>query len=380
MGTALIILSSLLVSGGGWSRAESGRRDTPAPAPGPGRGGFEPELEAPPTTSSWTDDLSLLPILFYSPETEVGFGLAAILSLAIPEANPSVSTIAFGVIYTTEDQLIARVEPDLRFGGDAFLHMSVRYQRFPTRFFAPGADPDDEGEPYDEKTFMGHVDQRFTVGGRLRAGLRWEFRYNDLTAHVAGGVLESSGYPGLRRYFASGIGPVVSFDSRDEPRLPRRGVLAELRMIGYAGFSGADFDALRFDVDLRGYLTLSGCHVLAGQIQTQLSTGALPFQLLPRLGGPNFLRGWYEGHLRDRHAMLAQLEWRFPIWDRVGGAAFFSIGQAVADLADVSLDRLRAGGGLGLRWLLNQRQNVTVRFDLAWGSGFAAYFDVLEAF
>ena len=52
----------------------------------------------------------------------------------------------------------------------------------------------------------------------------------------------------------------------------------------------------------------------------------------------------------------------------------------VSDLADVSLDKLRAGGGVGLRYLLSRRQDVTVRFDIAWGNGFGAYFDVLEAF
>jgi len=106
----------------------------------------------------------------------------------------------------------------------------------------------------------------------------------------------------------------------------------------------------------------------------------MPYQLLPRLGGPNHLRGWYEGHLRDRHSFLAQLEWRFPIAGRIGGAAFGAIGEAVPNLGDLSLERVRAGGGVGLRYLLNQRQNVTIRLDLAWGSGFGAYFDVLEAF
>lgn len=381
--TALALTCTLVA----WS---AGARAEPAPEPGQERPrrelpidletGEEPE----PKTGeqrSWMDDWSLLPVLFYSPETEVGFGAAAIRSLAIPEDNPSVSTIAFGVIYTTKNQFITRIEPDLRFGDDAFLHVIARYQRFPTRFFDPGAHPGDDGEPYDEKTFMGHVDGRFTLTGHLRAGLRWRYRYNDLTDFVASGALEQSGYPGLDSYFASGIGPVLSFDSRDEPRLPHRGVLAEVLAIGFADFTGSGFDALLIDLDLRGYIEFARCHVIAGELRGQLTVGdEIPFQLLPRLGGPNYLRGWYEGHLRNRHTLLAQLEWRFPLVGRVGGAAFISLGEALEDLSDFSLDKVRAGGGVGVRYLLNRRQNVTIRFDIAWGSGFVAYFDVLEAF
>jgi len=329
---------------------------------------------------SWTDDWSILPVVFYSPETEVGFGFAVIRSLAVPADNPSVSTVALGVIYTTKAQLITRLEPDLRFGDRAFVHSVLRYQRYPNRFFEPGARLGDEGEPFAEESLIGHLDGRITLTGRLRAGLRWELRYNDVTESVANGVLESSGYDGLGSYFASGVGPVISFDSRDEPRLPTRGVLVDLRAVGFAGVTGSGFAGLRVDMELRGYLDLGNCHVLAGEVSAQMTTGDMPFQLLPHLGGPNHLRGWFEGHLRDRHSLLAQLEWRFPLLGRVGGAAFIAVGEAVPALSEVSLERLRAGGGLGLRYLLNQRQNVTIRLDLAWGSGFGAYFDVLEAF
>ncbi len=356
----------------------SARAEAPTPAP---QDADYPELPEPPREeASWTDDWSILPVVFYSPETAFGFGFAVIRGLSLPEHNPSVSTVALGVLYTTRSQLIVRLEPDLRFGDSAFVDGTLTYERYPTRFFEPGAHPGDKGELFDEEGVLGHLDARVTLTGRLRAGLRWEYRYNHMNEFVKGGALERSGYDGLETYFASGLGPVISFDSRDEPRLPTRGILIDLRAIGFAGVTGSGFAALRVDLELRGFLDLGNCHVLAGEIHTQMSTGDMPFQILPHLGGPNHLRGWYEGHLRDRHALLGQLEWRFPIVGRVGGAAFFALGEAVPDLAELSLERLRAGGGVGLRYLLNQRQNVTIRLDLAWGSGFGAYFDVLEAF
>jgi len=237
--------------------------------------------------ASWTDDWSILPVVFYSPETAFGFGFAVIRGLSLPEHNPSVSTVALGVLYTTRSQLIVRLEPDLRFGDSAFVDATLSYERYPTRFFEPGPHPDDEGEAFDEE---GDIEARVTLTGRLRAGLRWEYRYNHMNEFVKGGALERSGYDGLETYFASGLGPVISFDSRDEPRLPTRGILIDLRAIGFAGVTGSGFAALRVDMELRGYLDLGNCHVLAGEIHTQMSTGDMPFQILPHLGGPIHIR------------------------------------------------------------------------------------------
>ena len=329
---------------------------------------------------SWLDDWSLLPVLFYSPETAVGFGAAVIRSLALPSGNPILSTLSAGVIYTTEGQFITRFEPDLRFGDDAFVHAVFGYQRYPTRFFSEEARASDPGEAYDERSMMGHVDARVTYTGKVRVGLRWEYRHNELTDYVDGGRLEQSGLRGRDPYFASGLGPVVSLDTRDDPRLPTRGVLADAKLLGITIVNGDTAGALQLGVDLRGYIDLGAGHVLAGEIGATLTHGDPPFQLLPQLGGPNFLRGWYAGHLRGRHAFLAQLEWRLPVWKRIGAAAFVGLGETVMRFEQLGFDRVRAGGGLGVRYLLNKRQRVTVRFDLAWGSGLGAYVDVLEAF
>lgn len=65
---------------------------------------------------------------------------------------------------------------------------------------------------------------------------------------------------------------------------------------------------------------------------------------------------------------------------KLGAAVFASAGQAFARYDDIGWDGMRFAAGAGLRYLLNQRQSVRVRFDLAWGSDLAAYVDVLESF
>lgn len=328
--------------------------------------------------SAW-DDWSLIPFLFFTPETSLGFGGAAVYSFDLGEGGPSLSTFAGGIILTANEQIIARIEPDLRFDR-LLIHTFIRGQRYPTRFFPEGAHGGDHGEPYDEASVLGSVDARFRLSRAVSLGARCDFQWNELLSSRHGGELEQRETRGKRPWLGAGCGPVFSLDTRDDVRLPKRGLYAEARALAWTQLDGEEFAALQADLDLRGFVSLGAGHVLGAQLRWRATEGTVPFQLIPRLGGSNFLRGWFEGHLRDHNAGLLQVEWRFPLFWKIGGAVFGSAGEVFHRYEDFSLDGLRFGGGLGLRWLVNAKQNVSVRFDLAWGSGLAGYVDVLEAF
>ena len=78
--------------------------------------------------------------------------------------------------------------------------------------------------------------------------------------------------------------------------------------------------------------------------------------------------------------MAVQAEWRFPLVGRLGGVVFASAGTAFSRVDTLGTDDLRADGGVGLRFALNRPQRVNLRVDLAYGSEFQFYVDVLEAF
>jgi hypothetical protein len=67
--------------------------------------------------------------------------------------------------------------------------------------------------------------------------------------------------------------------------------------------------------------------VLALQAVATMTAGDVPFYMLAQLGGPNVMRGDYEGRYRDRELLAVQLEYRFPILWRFGGTAFAGIGM-----------------------------------------------------
>ena len=100
------------------------------------------------------------------------------------------------------------------------------------------------------------------------------------------------------------------------------------------------------------------------------------------IGSPFVMRGYYAGRYRDRHMLAGQVEWRFPIWWRFIGAGFFGLGDVAYYVRDFNLTDLKYSWGGGLRFTLDAKERINVRFDVAFGNngsrGF--YFQISEAF
>jgi hypothetical protein len=99
------------------------------------------------------------------------------------------------------------------------------------------------------------------------------------------------------------------------------------------------------------------------------TNGDVPFQLLPRLGGQDIMRGTYQGRYRDRHLLAAQAEYRVELWRRIGVVAFVGAGQVADRLGAVALDDLHYSLGGGLRVMIDQRERMNLRLDLGRGRG-----------
>jgi outer membrane translocation and assembly module TamA len=80
------------------------------------------------------------------------------------------------------------------------------------------------------------------------------------------------------------------------------------------------------------------------------------------------MRGFFEGRFRDRQYMAFQTEWRQPVYKRIHASAFAGVGEVAPDLESFSTERLKVACGLGLRFLLNPKESVFVRFDLAFNN------------
>jgi outer membrane protein assembly factor BamA len=219
------------------------------------------------------------------------------------------------------------------------------------------------------------------VSGNLFAGLSYYYSH---TQHLRLDE-EPTSYetlPGSAGSRVSGLGPTLLADYRNNPFSPTRGWYAEWAMQAYGGALGSQYRYTEHLLDLRRYLRLPGRSVLGLQAVGQFTAGTVPLLELPRLGGPNIMRGFVLGRYRERQLWSAQAEYRYPLNRFLVAAAFGSAGGVAHSFSGFDFDDTRYAGGLGMRALLNRKKNLYARFDLARNSNGTSnfYFRVMDAF
>jgi outer membrane protein assembly factor BamA len=173
------------------------------------------------------------------------------------------------------------------------------------------------------------------------------------------------------------------YDSRNNLLNATQGLYLEFTYGVYEEGLGSShtFNLTRWD--LRYYQTLSKRRkdVLAFQFIGHVSSKDTPLAELAFFGGPEIMRGYYEGRFIDRTMLAAQIEYRTPLWGRFGAVAFAGAGNVKPELDQFTIGDLDYSVGLGLRFLLDRRENLNLRFD--WGFGEEVnnyYFNIAEAF
>ena len=201
----------------------------------------------------------------------------------------------------------------------------------------------------------------------------------------AGGT--ASGYSN----FSSGLGFLLTYDTRDVPANPYKGIYLDFRGIMYQKWLGGDDNFYRFEFDYRQYKLVGKRKVLAWTVQTKNVFGNnIPLNKYVLSGTPFDLRGYYMGQYRDKSWHLALVEYRqmintnhsnwikkeishlgFVAW---GGAGFMGPTPG-------KIEGVLPNAGVGLRIEVQPRMNVRLDF----GRNFINrqnlfYFNMTEAF
>ena len=365
------ITTLLLVATGATARAAGAPSDTtrtdttrrPAPA-------FKPHSVVP------------LPVVFYSPETRLGGGVALLHAYRSTADGRPIANAA-SLMYTQNRQIAAGISTDAYFsGGRNHVTASVGYTKFPNLFYGIGnTTAQSDSESYTPRTFAVDASAERRVAGSIYLGVGGDFATGSMVAVETGGALASGAIVGSDIGRVAGLGAAVTYDTRDNILAAASGAYAKLTARRYAAVLGSDFDFTAVQLDLRRFRTFAAGHVVALQASWSGTSGEVPFARMPQLGGQNLLRGYYQGRYRDRQYVAAQVEYRTPTWRRLGLAAFGGAGEVAPRLADLNLTGIHAAGGAGLRVLLNRQERLALRLDYGAGarsSGF--YVTVGEAF
>ncbi len=327
-----------------------------------------------------------LPYAFYTPETKFAFGVGSIYSFrpadALPAERPSNVRVAF--TYTQLKQIILAAKPEVYLGHERyFLSGFYGFYKYPDKFWGIGGDtPDAAEEDYQSNDFESNTIVLRRVLPGLYVGARYEYRFLSVKKTFADGLLRPGDIPGSRGGVVSGLGFVVTHDTRDHVYQPSAGFFNQCHAVFFGSDLGGDFTFDVLSVDLRLYRRLFGSHVLAFQTYDTFIRGEAPFQMLSLIGGSYAMRGYYLGRYRDNHMLTAQAEYRAPLWWRFGAVAFAGAGDVAPSLSAFRMDRVKYALGIGLRFTFDTRERINARLDAGITSdgSIGVYAMVLEAF
>ena len=328
--------------------------------------------------------LAFYPLVFYFPETRLGFGGAGVYNYypgKLKSSRPSQWQV--GGAYTLNKQLLLYAfyqyflnQNQTEFFGE------IGYYDYFYFFYGIG----NKTQQADEETYFVRF-PRFRihalqeVAPHFRTGLSYKFDDYHLYEIAEKGFLDQQQPTGFEGGTISTLGLISRYDTRDNINLPTQGWLATLSMEHNAPWLGSEFTYSRFLIDLIRYVQAGKQQVIAFNLYTGALGGDPPFQELLFLGGSKKGRGIVEGRFREKAMFVGQTEYRFPIFWRFRGSIFASIGSVGASYGQIWNNTFHLNYGAGLRFLLDPKEGIQLRVDVGFGSDSPAYYlTVGEAF
>lgn len=329
-----------------------------------------------------------LPVVFYSSDTNFGFGAAAIIhkdhhtDKYVSKSN----SLAMVFFYTLRNQMLSANAGNL-YWNSANWHWKSEliFKKYPTDFFGIGNDTKPSAhevfEPFTFK-FENSVNRR--IWRSFYAGISLSQGYHMLVKSKKDGLTQSYFKNHQKEGFISGIGLRLSYDSTDDSFSPTTGSYAEISYQYHPFWLGSQYSFSRISIDGRTFVKIpipKFESVLGFQLLYEGVHGNAPLSFLPTIGEMDMMRGYTSDRFRDNYMISAQTEWRFPIYWRFGGALFFAAGRVMHNFTDFIFEDIKYGGGFGIRFRLAKKKKINLRFDMGFTpEGYKFYFNLLEAF
>ncbi len=168
--------------------------------------------------------------------------------------------------------------------------------------------------------------------------------------------------PGAQANTVSLIYGGVRLDTRDSQIHPRRGVRIYFRNGFSRPFMGSDWTYTLYRLESSIYHSLfASRHVIAGRLWTQHIQGTAPYQELSMVGDGWTARGYKADRFLDQAMILTSLEYRFPVYRRLGGVLFADAGRVAPGFSSLRPENWHSNWGWGMRYYLT---TFVVRFDM----------------
>jgi len=262
----------------------------------------------------------------------------------------------------------------------------LRIQSFPSLFFGIGPDSPKTNEEqfgYSQILFEPIFLKKVLTYSKLFLGAG--IRYNHISSVEVepNGILDLSDQTGTKGSTASGIQLAIIYDSRDNILNAKKGSYMRFTHGFYGTQLGGTqkFQLTRFDARCYFNPTNNKSNVLALQLLAHFSHGDTPLLEMGRLGGSELMRGYFIGRYTDRHLLATQIEWRQKISHLWGIVVFAGAGSVAPSIDKFKSNSIRPSAGIGVRFLIDEHEDLNLRFDFAKGQEKSNYyFNIAEAF
>lgn len=328
--------------------------------------------------------LSALPILFYLPETKLGFGVAGIALFNVKNVGGTKpSQVEFGIAYTLRKQILIFFPFELYTAGDKLRYFGeASYYKYFYNYHGKGIDSKlSDLESYEVS--YPRINLSFTrkISKYWYAGAQYKFDDFNIMNIKEDGLLASNNVVGKDGGIVSSVGFDLLYDTRDNLFSPSKGIFINFKSTVDNKIIGATFNYMRGEVDIRYFKSVAPKHVFAFNFFNGFTTGNVPFFQEFFLSNGTKLRGFDDRRYQDRIMAVLQAEYRFPIFKRLSGVVFSGLGTVSENYGDLLKNPYRNSSGIGLRFILNKEEKTTLRLDYARNfEGGNVYVTVKEAF
>lgn len=328
---------------------------------------------------------SILPIVFYLPETSLAAGASGILtfkkSSQAEEERPS--QLLFAAIYTLKNQL--EVLGTFEFYADNRKHRlkgEFGYYKYSYNYFGIGAGAKAEDlEKYKVNFPRFNLSYSRKIFGIFNLGIGYRMDNFNMKERKENGLLLSDQPIGWDGGFKSNYELNFFVDTRDNLNAPYSGFYGEVIYQKSIEWFFSDYNFRKLDIDLRYFTPFGQDWTLGHQLWITHCTSGAPFYEVGHISTSSRSRGFDDRRFIAYKMATFQSELRFPIVGNLRGSTFYTYNAMPESWSSPFATTEYFSYGIGLRYYIIEYSRAGLRLDIARGGGeFNFYLTFNEAF
>lgn len=328
---------------------------------------------------------TILPIVYYLPETSLAFGASGMATFRFngePQSSKT-SSIILGASYTLKNQILFFLPYEIYKNNEKIRYKGeLGFYKYFYNFNGLGHDSNYEDLEVYEVTFPRLVfNYSRAVSKKWKLGVGIKFDEFNITHIPEGGLLERTQPIGYQGGTKSLLTLQAYTDTRDNTLSPYKGYYIEGQLQRGDNLILSDFEYWRFELDARYFYQIKKDVIFGTQLFLINSEAQAPFFDLGYGGDAKHARGFPDRRFINNNIIATQIEVRYPLFWRLRGATFLSSLLVPDKITKPFEHKANWAIGTGIRFMLLPEDRTSIRMDVGTGKdGTFFYLIVNEAF